>query len=193
MLLPSTGFTCGTFCSNDAMFTRGTMMTVPEISAGLSSCISFSSAMMDAYSVPCRAGHQGESRPGHRAANYRNRDIRARVAPRRDFDESGNGLPGDCFRGSHSKRWLLCRGRHAQNATPKNQCQPLAHTRLLQSTPESRQSITPPVESYTEPRAFRRTSSPFQDSGSLTFGQWPFSFSNFEAASKRVYSSIYGV
>lgn len=32
MLLPSTGFTCGTFCSNDAMFTNGTMMTVPEIS-----------------------------------------------------------------------------------------------------------------------------------------------------------------
>ena len=53
MLLPSTGFTCGTFCSNDAMFTNGTTMTVPEISAGLSSCISFSSAMMDAYSVPC--------------------------------------------------------------------------------------------------------------------------------------------
>ena len=42
-----------------------------------------------------RAGHQGETRPGLRAANYRTRDIRARVAPRRNFDESGNGLPGD--------------------------------------------------------------------------------------------------
>jgi hypothetical protein len=31
MLLPSTGFRWATFCSNDAMFTSGTMMTVPEI------------------------------------------------------------------------------------------------------------------------------------------------------------------
>src|SRR5258708_16991299 len=107
------------------------------------------------------AGHQGESRPGLGAANYGNGDIRAHVAPRRHFDQSGNGLPGDCYRGSHGERWLLCRGRHAQNATQKNQCQSLAHTRLLQTTLDSRQSITPPVDAANSHSATRSRLSPY--------------------------------
>jgi hypothetical protein len=39
-------------------------MTGPEISAGLSSCISFSSAMMDAYSVPCAPATRARVGPG---------------------------------------------------------------------------------------------------------------------------------
>jgi hypothetical protein len=125
----------------------------------LSSCISFSSAMMDAYSVPCAPATRARVGPGFgpriTATGYP-----SRVAPRRHFDESGNGLPGDCGRGSHGERWLLCRGRHAQNATQKNQCQKFAHTRLLQTTLDSRQSITPPVESYTGPRCSRHQLAP---------------------------------
>ncbi|MEP6913572.1 MAG: hypothetical protein ABI923_12505 [bacterium] len=52
MLFLSTGLTCGTFCSNDGMLISGTTITVPEISAGLSRPINFSSAMIEAYSVP---------------------------------------------------------------------------------------------------------------------------------------------
>src|SRR5258706_484406 len=52
MLLPSTGFTWTTFWSNEARFTRGTRMTVPEIWAGSSAPMSRSTAMIEAYSVP---------------------------------------------------------------------------------------------------------------------------------------------
>src|SRR5580704_18139781 len=52
MLFLSIGLTWGTFCRNEGMLTRGSNTTVPESSAGSSAGISFSSAMMDAYSVP---------------------------------------------------------------------------------------------------------------------------------------------
>ncbi len=64
MLLPSTGFTCGTFCSKDARLTSGTMTTVPEICAGSSFSISFSSAMIEAYSVPCAPATSASTGPG---------------------------------------------------------------------------------------------------------------------------------
>src|SRR5580765_1236272 len=64
MLLPSTGFTCGTFCSNDAMLSSGTIMTVPETCAGSSIWITFSSAIMEAYSVPCAPETSASTGPG---------------------------------------------------------------------------------------------------------------------------------
>ena len=36
LLFLSTGFTCGTFCSNDGIFISGTTITVPEISGAFS-------------------------------------------------------------------------------------------------------------------------------------------------------------
>src|SRR5438552_12179301 len=64
MLFRSTGLICGTFCSNDWILTRGTIMTVPEISAGLSRPINLSSAMIEAYSVPCAPETSASTGPG---------------------------------------------------------------------------------------------------------------------------------
>src|ERR1041385_3480581 len=64
MLLPSTGLTCGTFCSKDAMLTSGKMMTVPETCAGSSVWMTFSRAMMEAYSVPCAPETSARTGPG---------------------------------------------------------------------------------------------------------------------------------
>jgi len=69
MLFPSTGFTCGTFCSNDGILTSGRMITVPEICAGSRDWISFSSAMMDAYSVPCEPETSASTGPGFAPRN----------------------------------------------------------------------------------------------------------------------------
>src|SRR5581483_2944330 len=64
MLLLSTGLTCGTFCSNEARLTSGSRITVPETSAGSSVAISFSTAMIDAYSVPCEPETSASTGPG---------------------------------------------------------------------------------------------------------------------------------
>ena len=64
MLLPSTGLMWAIFCSNDARFTSGTMITVPESCAGSSSAISFSSATIEAYSVPWAPATSASTRPG---------------------------------------------------------------------------------------------------------------------------------
>src|ERR1043166_1176650 len=45
------------------MLMRGTMMTVPEISAGFSMPINFSSAMIDVYSVPCAPATSASTGP----------------------------------------------------------------------------------------------------------------------------------
>src|SRR5262249_51763688 len=64
MLLPSTGLTCGTFCSKEGVLISGTRMTVPEISAGSRRPINSSIAMMDAYSVPCAPATSARTSPG---------------------------------------------------------------------------------------------------------------------------------
>jgi hypothetical protein len=64
MFLLSTGFTWTTFCSNDARFTSGTRITVPEISAAFSRSISRSTAMIEAYSVPCDPATMASAGPG---------------------------------------------------------------------------------------------------------------------------------
>src|ERR1043166_7106311 len=64
MLLSSTGFTCGTFCSKEAIFTSGSMITVPEICAGSKLPIKPSRAMMEAYSVPCAPETNASVGPG---------------------------------------------------------------------------------------------------------------------------------
>ena len=64
MLLLSTGFTCGTFFSNELMLMSGTMITVPESSVGSILAITFSSAMIDAYSVPCAPDTSASVGPG---------------------------------------------------------------------------------------------------------------------------------
>ncbi len=52
MFLPSVGLRCGTTFWNDGTLTSGRMITVPESCFASISAISFSSAMIDAYSVP---------------------------------------------------------------------------------------------------------------------------------------------
>src|SRR5438094_418481 len=64
MLLLSTGFTCGTFFSNELTLRRGTMITVPESADGSIRSITFSSAMIDAYSVPCAPETSASTGPG---------------------------------------------------------------------------------------------------------------------------------
>src|SRR5262249_38612830 len=64
MFLPSTGLTCGTFCSNDGVFSSGTRMTVPDTSAGSSRSMSFSTATIEAYSVPCAPATSASTGPG---------------------------------------------------------------------------------------------------------------------------------
>ena len=64
MLLPSTGLTCTTFWSNEARFTSGTRITVPDSSAGSMRPISFSTAMIEAYSVPWAPETTASTLPG---------------------------------------------------------------------------------------------------------------------------------
>src|SRR4051812_21693165 len=64
MLLPSTGFTCAIFCSNDGTLTSGTRMTVPLRVFGSICCIRRSTAMIDAYSVPCAPETIASTGPG---------------------------------------------------------------------------------------------------------------------------------
>ena len=46
------------------MLISGTMITVPEISAGFSMPINFSSAMIEVYSVPCEPATSASTGPG---------------------------------------------------------------------------------------------------------------------------------
>src|SRR6266511_2458816 len=64
MLLPSMGLTCGTFCSKEATLTSGTRTTVPESVAGSSAWMSFVTATIDAYSVPCAPETSARTGPG---------------------------------------------------------------------------------------------------------------------------------
>src|SRR6266478_6568906 len=64
MLLLSTGFTWGTFCSNDWMLMSGTRITVPVTCAGSRAAMSFSMAMMETYSVPCAPEMSASTLPG---------------------------------------------------------------------------------------------------------------------------------
>jgi len=64
MLLASTGFTCGTTFSNDGTLTSGTSTSVPDRFAGSTAEISFSTAMIDAYSVPCDPATMASAGPG---------------------------------------------------------------------------------------------------------------------------------
>src|SRR5262245_50990732 len=64
MLVPSTGFTCATFCSNDGTFTSGTRITVPLTAFGSSCWISRSTAMIEAYSVPWAPETTASTGPG---------------------------------------------------------------------------------------------------------------------------------
>src|SRR5229473_3881482 len=64
MLLLSTGLTWGTFCSKEGMLTRGRRTTVPDICAGSRLAMRSSSAMMEAYSVPCAPETRASSAPG---------------------------------------------------------------------------------------------------------------------------------
>src|SRR5437773_3964198 len=64
MLLLSTGLTCGTTRSNDGTLTSGTRISVPESCAGSTASMSFSTAMIDAYSVPCAPDTIASAGPG---------------------------------------------------------------------------------------------------------------------------------
>ena len=106
---------------------------------------------MDAYSVPCAPATRARVGPG--------------FAPQ--ITATGIFVPTSLPADTSMKPVTVCAvtavavptvsagccavARHAQNATQKNQCQPIAHTRFLHATLESRRSITPEVESYTGP------------------------------------------
>ena len=64
MFLPSTGLRCGTIRWNDGTFSSGTMITVPETVVASMDAISCSSAMIDAYSVPCAPARSASTGPG---------------------------------------------------------------------------------------------------------------------------------
>src|SRR5260370_917894 len=64
MLLLSTGLTWGTFCSKEAILTRGRMTTVPDIWLGSRLVMRSWSAMMEAYSVPWAPETRARSAPG---------------------------------------------------------------------------------------------------------------------------------
>src|SRR5262245_24858800 len=64
MLLPSTGFTCATFCSKDGTLTSGTRITVPLMVFGSSCWMSRSTAMIEAYSVPWAPETTASTGPG---------------------------------------------------------------------------------------------------------------------------------
>jgi hypothetical protein len=75
MLLPSTGFTCGTFCSNERDVHQGDDDDRPGNIRGIEFLYELFERNDGRILGAMRTGHQGESRPGLRAANYRNRDI----------------------------------------------------------------------------------------------------------------------
>ena len=152
MLLPSTGFTCGTFRSNDAMFTNGTMMTVPGNLRGIEFRAQLFERNDGRILGAMRAGHQGERRPRLRAANYRNRDdsVLTSLPAETSMDLVTVSL-GDCRRGSHSERYMLFAATHRTQLKRIN-ASPLRI--FASSRPRLRVgSITPPVESYTGPAA----------------------------------------
>jgi hypothetical protein len=64
MLLLSVGLTCATFCSNDGTLINGTRITVPLTVFGSSCWISRSTAMIEAYSVPCAPDTMARTGPG---------------------------------------------------------------------------------------------------------------------------------
>ena len=111
MLLPSIGLTWAIFCSNDAMLTSGTMITVPEICAGSSSSISRSSAMMEAYSVPCAPATSASTGPGLRAVDDDHRDAGAGVAPGRHFNGARDLLPARRRYGPDGHGWMTVASR----------------------------------------------------------------------------------
>jgi hypothetical protein len=66
--LLSTGLTCGVIFSNEFTLTRGTRISVPDSvagsTAGGSAAISISTAMIEAYSVPCAPDTTASTGPG---------------------------------------------------------------------------------------------------------------------------------
>src|SRR5262245_37273175 len=64
MLLLSIGLTWTTFWSNEARFTSGTRITEPDSGCGSSCSISLSTAMIEAYSVPCEPATTASTGPG---------------------------------------------------------------------------------------------------------------------------------
>ena len=64
MLFPSTGLTCAIFCSKEGTLTSGTRITVPDTTAGSICWMSRSTAMIEAYSVPCAPETIARTGPG---------------------------------------------------------------------------------------------------------------------------------
>ena len=64
MFLPSTGLRCGTIFVNDGTFSSGTTISVPASCAASTAAGSCSSAMIDAYSVPCAPAMSASTGPG---------------------------------------------------------------------------------------------------------------------------------
>ena len=64
MFLPSTGLRCGTILANDGTLSSGTTITVPDSVDASTVAGSFSSAMIDAYSVPCAPASSASTGPG---------------------------------------------------------------------------------------------------------------------------------
>ena len=83
---------CGTICSNDATLSRGTTITVPLSVFGSMRPISFVSATIDVYSVPCAPETNATTRPRLGAVDDRHLDRRAGIGAGWDHEHAIGAL-----------------------------------------------------------------------------------------------------
>ena len=107
MLLPSTGLTCGTFCSNDGTFTSGIRMTVPEIVGGVQPSDELRDRDDRGVLRPVRAGDEREDRARLRAVHDGDGDPGSGVDARGHLEDAERLLPARGRGRAHGKRALV--------------------------------------------------------------------------------------
>ena len=111
MFLPSTGLRCGTTFTNDGTFSSGTMITVPDSCVASIVVISFSSAMIDAYSVPCAPASRASTGPAFAPCATAIGIDSAASLPAGTSMDPGGGLAARGFGGSNGEDALIARPR----------------------------------------------------------------------------------
>ena len=142
MLLPSTGLTCATFCSKDGMLTSGTGSTVPEISAGSSCPISFSSRDDRRVLRAVGAGHDRQDRARPRAVHDGDRDVESPAStPAGTSIDAGRLLPARRGGRADGKRALVGAGRSGDDENEGDQGN-VSHRTSAQISPTARDAST---------------------------------------------------